>query len=77
MGGFINIESNEKEGTTFRFTINSKAGMKAVRTHKHTEITDLENKKILIIDDNSTACELLKWQLENLKMVTSSAASGN
>ena len=76
MGGTISIETNENEGTAFRFTIFAKAGTKALRMHQHAEIADLEDKKILFIDDNTTVCDLLKRQLENLKMVASCCASG-
>jgi len=74
MGGAISLESKENEGTVIRFTIFSKPGMKTVRTH--TMIADLENKKVLIVDDNSLAADLLKRRLESLKMVISTATSG-
>jgi CheY-like chemotaxis protein len=50
--------------------------MQPSRSHIHSEISGLEDKKILIVNDNATACEILKKQLENLKMITSSATSG-
>ena len=75
MGGTINMESKENEGTIFRFTINSKAGMKDLRGKGQSEINELENKKVLIIDDNNIAADVLKRNLEKMKMIISSAAS--
>ncbi|MEO7767267.1 MAG: response regulator, partial [Ferruginibacter sp.] len=76
MGGSINVKSVEKEGTTFRFTIYSKAGMAPLRASVHADMADLVDKKILIVDDNETVCEILRRRLETLKMVASSVVSG-
>lgn len=77
MGGSLSFTSSENCGTTFRFTIYTKAGMQTFRKHVHSSITALEDKRILIVESNQLAAELLKKKLENLKMITSSAASGN
>jgi CheY-like chemotaxis protein/signal transduction histidine kinase len=75
MDGTINMESKENEGTIFRFSIKSKAGMKDLRGNGQPEITELENKKVLIIDDNATAADLTRRHLEKMKMIVSSATS--
>jgi signal transduction histidine kinase/DNA-binding response OmpR family regulator len=76
MGGSINVESKEGKGTVFNFTIYTKAGMQPIRSHVHSEMAGLEDKKILIVDDNASAVELMRRQLEGLKVVTSLAMSG-
>lgn len=76
MGGSIQLESAEKKGTTVKFSIYSKAGMQILRTQIHSEINELEGKKILIADDNATVCDLLSKQLESQKMVTTSTSNG-
>lgn len=76
MGGSIQLESAEKKGTTVKFSIYSKAGMQTLRTQIHSEVNELEGKKILIADDNATVCDLLSKQLESQKMVTTSTSNG-
>lgn len=75
MGGSIKVASKEKEGSAFKFTILSKTGMKPITKHIYSEISGLENKKVLIVDDNLTAGDLLKGQLEKMNMETSSSTS--
>jgi CheY-like chemotaxis protein len=76
MGGHIEVESAENIGTTVRFSIYSKAGMQPQRKNIYPEKNGLEGKKILIVDDNATLRDLISRQLESLKSVTTSAASG-
>ncbi len=76
MGGSVQLESRENKGTTVRFSIYSKVGMQISRTQIHSEINELEGKKILIADDNATVRDLLCKQLESLKMVTTSTGDG-
>ncbi len=75
MGGSITVESTVNEGTTFTFTILSKAGMQPLSKRRHAEIADLENKKVLIVDDNITAADLLKKSLEKMNMLTYSSTA--
>ncbi len=75
MGGSITVESTVNEGTAFTFSMLSKAGMQPLSKHINTEIADLENKKVLIVDDNLTAADLLKKRLEKMNMITYSSSS--
>ena len=76
MGGAIQLESTQNVGTTVRFSILSKAGMQPMVKQTNSEIAGLKGKRILIVDDNATARELLSKQLENLQMVTTSTGNG-
>ena len=76
MGGEINVKSEVGAGTTFSFTIRSKAGLKAQRNYVHLNLTELKGKHILIVDDNETNRDILQTQLEQWKFVPVLAASG-
>jgi signal transduction histidine kinase/ligand-binding sensor domain-containing protein/DNA-binding response OmpR family regulator len=76
MGGEINVKSEVGAGTTFSFTIRSKAGLKAQRNYVHLNLTELKGKHILVVDDNATNRDILQTQLEQLKFVPALAASG-
>lgn len=76
MGGSIKVESREKEGTTFKFTILTTASQQALRGHKHVELAGLEGKRILAADDNATVRNLLKSQLTQWKFAAALAESG-
>lgn len=68
MGGKINVESEEGKGTCFTFTINTTIG-KAKFSLPPFNLDCIENKKILVIDDNITNLNILKGQLERWKMI--------
>lgn len=76
MGGSISVESYEGHGTTFTFTLDTKASVKSLQTYVTANITGLEGKKVLIVDDNHTNCKILKGQLEQWKLVPAIAKSG-
>ncbi|HVG13905.1 MAG TPA: response regulator, partial [Chitinophagaceae bacterium] len=75
MGGTISIESELGKGTSFRFSIITKPCTDSVRSYVYTNIADLENKRILIVDDNATNLRILNDQLENWKFVSVIASS--
>ncbi len=76
MGGSISVESHEGQGTTFTFTIHTSISQQSVRTYVHYNMAGLEEKKVLVIDDNHTNRSILKNQLEQWKLVPTLAASG-
>jgi signal transduction histidine kinase/ligand-binding sensor domain-containing protein/DNA-binding response OmpR family regulator len=76
MGGGINVESKVGAGTTFSFTIKSKAGQKAQRNYVYQNLTELIGKHILVVDDNATNREILETQLTQWKFVPLMAESG-
>jgi len=63
MGGEINVESEVGAGSTFSFTIKSKAGLNAPRNYVHLDTSGLKGKCILVVDDNVTNRDILKNQL--------------
>ena len=76
MGGDIWVESVFTEGSVFVFTIRAATSKKQ---SKHVPIvfnpTDLEGKKILVVDDNQTNRFILRTQLELWGLLTVAASS--
>jgi len=73
MGGSITVESQEKKGTRFRFTIKCDA-----LQHDRLEassLPDVKDKNILIVDDNATNLKVLRAQLEVWNLNTTSTHS--
>ncbi|SHN28084.1 two-component regulator propeller domain-containing protein [Mucilaginibacter sp. OK098] len=76
MGGEIHVVSEVGIGTTFSFSIKSKAGTNDQRNYVYLNIRELEGKAILVIDDNATNREILKSQLEQWKFLPVITESG-
>ncbi len=76
MGGTISAESEVGVGSTFVFTIKTKAGLKAQRTYVNLTTADIENKKVLVVDDNPTNRNILETQLKQWNLVPLMAPSG-
>jgi signal transduction histidine kinase/ligand-binding sensor domain-containing protein/DNA-binding response OmpR family regulator len=66
MQGRISADSWVGKGTSFSFTIQTRASaVKVVQLDHAVAIGELKGKKILIVDDNSTNCYILKKHLES------------
>ena len=76
MGGHIDVESTLGHGTTFTFTLQTKVSHQSLRTYVTNNISSLEGKKILIIEDNLTNRNVLRTQLEHWKVISTVASSG-
>ena len=76
MGGEISVESEVGKGTTFSFTIKTKAGLKTKRNYVYLNTAGLKDKHILVVDDNATNREILEIQLSQWKFVPIMADSG-
>src|SRR4029077_1903618 len=69
MEGEFHVESMAGQGSTFLFTIKTVAGKKNLKAYTQYNMADLQNKKILVIDDNMTNLAILKSQLELWKLI--------
>lgn len=76
MHGNINVKSEPGKGATFYFTIRCKAGVNVSRTYVHLNIASLENKRILVVDDNYTNRTILETQLKQWKFMPAIVESG-
>ncbi|HEV8084023.1 MAG TPA: two-component regulator propeller domain-containing protein [Chitinophagaceae bacterium] len=76
MKGNFNVVSEAGTGSTFSFTIQTAVGTKVLKAYTQYNMADLQNKKILVIDDNMTNLAILKSQLELWKLIPVLANSG-
>ncbi|MBA4853092.1 hybrid sensor histidine kinase/response regulator [Emticicia sp. BO119] len=68
MGGDISVRSEVDKGTTFTFTIKTEISSVKISTLPFN-LEVLENKTVLVVDDNLTNLSIFKGQLEQWKMI--------
>ena len=76
MGGDIGVTSKVGKGTTFSFNILAKPGVKTQRNYVNFNVAEIQNKRILVVDDNKTNRDILKEQLKQWNFMPIMADSG-
>jgi signal transduction histidine kinase/DNA-binding response OmpR family regulator len=76
MGGSIKVQSEPGVGSTFTFSIQTSAGVRADIPATTGDLTAHAGKRLLIVDDNLTNRTILKNQLEHWNLTATLAASG-
>lgn len=74
MGGKLSVESEVAKGSTFSFMLRLRRC--SDKPAEKMEATSLENKRVLIVDDNATNREILFRQARGWKMIVEVAESG-
>jgi len=69
MGGEINVVSEVGAGTSFSFNIKTRVGIKTATAHVNLDAAGLENKQILVVDDNATNRSIMETQLRHWKFI--------
>ncbi|HTL08050.1 MAG TPA: two-component regulator propeller domain-containing protein [Chitinophagaceae bacterium] len=69
MGGQIKVSSTSGLGSVFSFTMQTKACIETAPVFVRAGLEQLENKRILVVDDNFTNRTILRVQLEQWKML--------
>ena len=77
MGGDMQVESDgEGKGSTFRFSIITKAAPRQRRVYLQRRQPNLNGKTVLVVDDNHTNLRILDKQLTGWGMVVTTVDSG-
>ncbi len=74
MEGTIDIESQPGVGSTFHFT--AKFGVQVEQRHLSLDPKDIEGLRILVVDDNANAREIILTILESFKFFPTAVSSG-
>jgi CheY-like chemotaxis protein len=69
------VESQVGQGSTFRFTIQAEAAPDQTRVYAYSVQPQLENRRVLIVDDNATNRRILTTQTQNWGMLPRETAS--
>ena len=74
MGGSISVDSETGKGTTFSFSVQMREGVPETDTIIIRKVPDMAGKRVLVLDDNEVAgnilCELLReWDLDAVAAV--------
>ena len=78
MGGTMWVESEEGKGSTFFFEIQASAvESQEVDSHKVYDVSRLQGKRVLIVDDNPTNCRILSLQCRNWRIESLAVQSGD
>jgi two-component system sensor histidine kinase/response regulator len=74
MGGEVGVVSELGKGSTFRFT--ARLGKATQPPRPRALRSDLQGRRVLVIDDNSPARTVISSLLENMTLVADEASSG-
>ncbi|CAH1653699.1 PAS domain S-box protein [Chelatococcus asaccharovorans] len=76
MGGTIAVESEFGQGSTFRFTVRLRTDPAAAATVKPVRHKAISAQRVLIVDDNASAREILRHMVEAFGLEALAVASG-
>ena len=77
MGGEIRVESEERKGSTFSFTIEAGIAQNVPTARYHSGAApELTGRKVLLVDDNPTNLQILKTQCTRWGMEVACASRG-
>jgi signal transduction histidine kinase/ligand-binding sensor domain-containing protein/DNA-binding response OmpR family regulator len=77
MGGTISVASEPNKGSVFSFSILTLASKKAVQPYTTLSMACMEQKRVLVVDDNLTNRKILQAQLEKWMMLPVLVCSGD
>jgi len=75
MNGNIIVNSIVGAGTSFHFTIEVEMSTKGLFDERPFDLSDMEGKRILVVDDNKTNRKILEIQLKHWKLTPTMASS--
>jgi signal transduction histidine kinase/DNA-binding response OmpR family regulator len=76
MKGWIEVQSQPGKGCTFTFCVRMSPGRKPLRNSLHPGMMALQDKRILVVDDNALSLSLLTTQLQQWGTIPVAATSG-
>jgi two-component system, sensor histidine kinase and response regulator len=74
MGGEIGVDSQSGIGSTFWFTV--RVGISAVTVRYRLPGPDLRGRRVLVVDDNNNAREVIGEMLQSMTFVVTTVSSG-